>query len=1172
MAKAKILIVEDERIVAGDIQSRVISLGYEVAGIVASGEEAVALADKTRPDLVLMDIMLKGGINGIQAAEQIITFFDIPVVYLTAYADEDTLQRVKLSGPFGYIVKPFEQRVLHTTIEIALYKHKMEQDIRRSEKRYRDLFEKSPASITLVDKSGVIQDCNIQTEQLTGYEKKDIVGKSFQELMTLDVKDLLKLKERYEKLLGGEIVKPYELEIITKEGTRRYIHVVNSLLMKDNEIVGFQVIANDITYRKQAEEKEKDYVYSLSFLSKTAMEFVKLTYNKNIYQYIGERVKELITEALLIGIVSFDEVADKFTIGAICGLKGYLEVLDKLQGRFSQRFRVSEETKERLLKGKLYKTYDDENLLTFLDLEKEKREELQMNFEAGDAYFMGLSQEGRLFGAVTIILSKGCDIDKTEVLETFLNQASVALQRRFAENELKESEKLYRNLVETSPDSITVTDLNGDLIMANQRAAVLYGVEKPDEVMGLNTLDIIASRDRKRAFDNARTTLKKERLSGIEYTLLKKNGSEFPAEVSSSVVRDVTGKPKGYIAVTRDITERKQTEEALRKSEERYRALTEEALVGVYIYSNRIRKYLFVNPAMSKITGYSREELLEIDPNELAIPEDREILLNREKAVREGKKIPSGYMIRIRRKDGSLAVLEVRTRSISDEGETAALGNCIDVSDIIHKQEQLERAKQEWERTFDATSDLVMIADNVQRIMRANRAVSEYTTLGYQELLEKTYFDVFHIKHAKRSGCPQEICIQTRQPQTAEIIDPQTGKVFSVSISPLFDQSGNATATVNVARDITDMRKMEKALSESEAKFRGIAESAKDIILSVDFNGTILYVNPALNDILGINPREYTGLNLLDPKNDISTLIDTHRNQLRAILDEDHPPLFEIELKSNEGMTRILEVSARKLSNVVVAIARDITERKHMEQQLIRASKMASVGMLVAGIAHQVNNPLAIMLSASTVLRDLLAKGDGIPEELQDDVFKYLDMMDEQVDRTRRVVSGLLAFTQARKSEIRPIDINTVVNEALNLLSQPLSVNNLEVTVSLGQNLPVVSADPVGLQQVIVNVIQNALDALVGEGKLNIVTQEQNDYVSVLISDNGPGVSSNIREEIFEPLFTTKSTRKGTGLGLSVSILLLERFGGRLLLEDTPGGGATFIIDVPVAQEVKHES
>jgi len=140
MSKAKILVVEDERITAMNIQNKLIQFGYDVPVVVSSGEEAIKKAAQTRPDLVLMDIKLKGVMNGIDAAEQIRNRFNIPVIYLTASADENTLQQAKVTEPYSYILKPFQARELQTNIEVAIYKHRMDMELRESEERHRILF------------------------------------------------------------------------------------------------------------------------------------------------------------------------------------------------------------------------------------------------------------------------------------------------------------------------------------------------------------------------------------------------------------------------------------------------------------------------------------------------------------------------------------------------------------------------------------------------------------------------------------------------------------------------------------------------------------------------------------------------------------------------------------------------------------------------------------------------------------------------------------------------------------------------------------------------------------------------------------------------------------------------------------------------------------------------
>ncbi len=156
MAKAQILVVEDESIVAMDIQNMLKNLGYNVPVIVSSGEEAVEKAAKIRPDLVMMDIVLKGNMDGVEAADQIRTLFDIPVVYLTAFADERTLQRAKITEPFGYILKPFDERELHVNIEMALYKHKIERKLKENERWFSTTLRCIGDAVIATDKKGSI--------------------------------------------------------------------------------------------------------------------------------------------------------------------------------------------------------------------------------------------------------------------------------------------------------------------------------------------------------------------------------------------------------------------------------------------------------------------------------------------------------------------------------------------------------------------------------------------------------------------------------------------------------------------------------------------------------------------------------------------------------------------------------------------------------------------------------------------------------------------------------------------------------------------------------------------------------------------------------------------------------------------------------------------------------
>jgi len=185
MSNARIMIVEDEAIVALDLQHKLKTLGYAVSGVASSGEEAVRKVPQTRPDLVLMDIKLKGDMDGIEAAQRIRDDFTIPVVYLTAYSDENTLQRAKVTEPAGYLLKPFKDRELHATIEMSLYKHKMEMELKKSAERFATIVLSIGDAVIATDPQGRVTFMNPVAETLTGWNLQDAIGKDMSDVFNI---------------------------------------------------------------------------------------------------------------------------------------------------------------------------------------------------------------------------------------------------------------------------------------------------------------------------------------------------------------------------------------------------------------------------------------------------------------------------------------------------------------------------------------------------------------------------------------------------------------------------------------------------------------------------------------------------------------------------------------------------------------------------------------------------------------------------------------------------------------------------------------------------------------------------------------------------------------------------------------------------------------------------
>jgi len=255
--KAKILVVEDEMIIASDIQSSLERIGYAVSAVVSSGKAALREAEECRPDLVLMDIVLKGKMSGIDAAEQIHSRLDIPVVYLTSYADEKTLERAKRSDPYGYLLKPFEDRELRSTIKMAMHKHEVEKELKESKERYKDLVEKAGVAILMDDEAGGFRYFNDTFVELFGYSVEEMKKQSIRSIVHPDDVDTV-IKLHKARLQGKSVPSRYEFKGVRKDGSTVYLEV-NAVVIREGErVVGTSSYLWDITERVEAEKRLKE--------------------------------------------------------------------------------------------------------------------------------------------------------------------------------------------------------------------------------------------------------------------------------------------------------------------------------------------------------------------------------------------------------------------------------------------------------------------------------------------------------------------------------------------------------------------------------------------------------------------------------------------------------------------------------------------------------------------------------------------------------------------------------------------------------------------------------------------------------------------------------------------------------------------------------------------------
>jgi nitrogen fixation negative regulator NifL len=475
---------------------------------------------------------------------------------------------------------------------------------------------------------------------------------------------------------------------------------------------------------------------------------------------------------------------------------------------------------------------------------------------------------------------------------------------------------------------------------------------------------------------------------------------------------------------------------------------------------------------------------------------------------------------------------------------------------------------------LDAAANAIVITDRDGIILWVNRAFSRLTGYGADEVIGQTprvlksgrqdpavYRDLWE---TIRSGRVWRGRLHNRR---------KDGSLYTeeMTITPVEAADGTVTHYIAVKHDLTAYQAVQDRLRSRDEMFRLLLENALDIITILNVDGTIRYGSPSIARILGYAPEELEGRSVFAfiPEDDAEHLKGALLGRGEA---GESTASMEVRFRHKDGSWRILEMIGRNMVDDpmlagVVVNARDITERKRVEEELarqrearIQSDKLADMGTLLAGVAHELNNPLTVVTGYCTILRGTL--GDGPLGE-------RVDKISAAAERCVRIVRNFLALARQHPPERHRVRLNQVVREAVELLAYPLRVDNVEVRLELADDVPALWADPHQLHQVLVNLITNAHHAMhtsANERRLTIRSglHGNGSRVRLEVSDSGPGIPAEIHSRIFEPFFTTKPVGLGTGLGLPLCRGIIEAHGGSIRLVSAPGEGATFAIDLPV--------
>ncbi|MFN2571380.1 MAG: PAS domain S-box protein [Gemmatimonadales bacterium] len=613
--------------------------------------------------------------------------------------------------------------------------------------------------------------------------------------------------------------------------------------------------------------------------------------------------------------------------------------------------------------------------------------------------------------------------------------------------------------------------------------------------------------------------------------------------------------------------ERARVEEALRKSEEHFRSLTENASDIVTILGDDgILRY--VSPSVQRLLGYQTKELLGRNAFEFMHPDDLTPVMEALADAIQRPGTPHSAQFRFKHADGSWRVLESIGQARLDQPDAySVIVNSRDVTERVRQQEVLNTSKQRL-RSVVAGSPVILFSLDPKGVFTLAEGKGLHS-LGVRPgmLVGKSFYELL-------GDVPQAVA-DVRRALEGESVTARVelfGFEFEAQYSPVRERDGTISGVVGVATDITERRRAEEALRRADMASRMLVQQSPFGIFRATPDGVLLSVNPALIEMLGYASEADLLSHELDrdvfkdagararymaQMNDAAGAVETQAVWRRKDGDAITVRMYGRSVRHEDGRIECHEV-----------FAEDVSERRGLEEQLRQAQKMEAIGQLTGGIAHDFNNLLTIILANA----ELLARG---PDEAS-----LRDIVSAAVSG-RLMVNQLLGFARRSSLTLESLHLGALLNDLAAVLRRVLPAD-LELLVFADEDLPEVSADGHAVEQILLNLVNNARDAMPDGGVLRLETSctwisdahrdvlgpgAASEYVCLAVDDTGAGMDEATRQRAFEPFFTTKPIGKGTGLGLATVYGLVKQHGGFVQIDSAPGAGTRLRIYFPVAEE-----
>ncbi len=665
-----------------------------------------------------------------------------------------------------------------------------------------------------------------------------------------------------------------------------------------------------------------------------------------------------------------------------------------------------------------------------------------------------------------------------------------------------------------------------------------------------------------------------------EFRGIRRNGDVVPVEINAAKI-EWEGEP-AVLCFIRNIKARKEAEEALRESEEKWRNLFENSIDSVFT-GDVEGNITSANPEMEALTGYKIDELTGMSFKDLVNPEETERVSKKYSDLYRTGVPVRDFVISIVRKDGEERLVEGNSNVIKKGEDIIGFqGTFRDITKKRETEQALMESEKKYRDLVENIDDIIYIADGEGNFKFYNNALVKFSGYTEENFVGKNFKDL--ITPESYGHAAEVFKKQLRGEDVGvfefQFIDNKGNLKISEMRERLIWEGDRIVEVHGIGRDITERRMAEEMIRESEEKFRNLFESSKDVIYLTTITGEFLDINSAAEEIFGYSAEELKKLN-------IKYLYKNRKdreNFQREIQEKGFVKDYSIVFMKKDGtpVDCLLTSTLRKGKDESIigyqGIIRDITERKYLEEQLLRAQKMKAIGTLAGGMAHNFNNILVGIMGYSEYL--LRKSREGDPD------YKALKTIHESTIKASELTRQLLNIARGGDYKRVKVNMNSVVKRVIPLVTGTID-KTIEVVVALNINLYTAEGDVGQLEQCLLNLCINSRDAMPGGGKIIIETKNQivdehfvkthldakvGNYVVLSVTDTGTGIAPDIIDHIFEPFFTTKKHAGGSGMGLATVYGIVKNLQGIITVYSEVGEGTTFRLYFPAIEEEIEEN